>query len=66
MGCQPLCHFERYDSVQELSQADFVIEAVSESERLKKSIFQQLDKVRLTCCLVYHEYVFDLWRASCC
>lgn len=30
---------------QELEQADFIIEAVSESERLKKSIFEQLGKV---------------------
>ncbi|KAL3142210.1 hypothetical protein ABBQ38_002558 [Trebouxia sp. C0009 RCD-2024] len=32
---------------QELEQADFIIEAVSESERLKKSIFEQLGKVHL-------------------
>lgn len=32
-------------SLKELSQADFVIEAVSESERVKRSIFEQLDKI---------------------
>lgn len=31
--------------LQELKQADFIIEAVSESDRLKKSIFEQLGKV---------------------
>lgn len=31
-------------SLKELKQADFIIEAVSESDRLKKSIFEQLGK----------------------
>ena len=32
-------------SMEELNSADFVIEAVSENEDLKKKIFTQLDKI---------------------
>jgi hypothetical protein len=32
--------------LQNFKQADFVVEAVSEDEQLKRGIFQQLDKVR--------------------
>ena len=46
-------------SLQELSQADFVVEAVSENEALKKSIFTQLGKV---CSLAVFFKLYDLSR----
>ena len=42
---ESLARIKTTTSMEELNSADFVIEAVSENEDLKRKIFTQLDKI---------------------
>ena len=42
---ESLARIKATTSMEELNAADFVIEAVSENEELKRKIFTQLDKI---------------------